>query len=379
MIEGSGDNILDQYDRSLELYGDFTRKVEDLVKDMLHEAGVRAHTVTSRVKMRESLREKIARPDKNYSELGDVTDIAGVRIITYFADDVDKIAECIERWFEVDRKKSTDRRAALDPDRFGYLSLHHIVSFGPERAALPEYGQHAGLKAEIQTRSILQHAWAEIEHDLGYKTREGVPREIRRRFSALAGLLEIADREFEGIRDELAEYERKVPERIEREPQLVEIDKASLSAFISGASLVARLDNRIASSNGLTVAEWDEDDDFSRRLHDDFVEKRVAELQMFGIGTIQDLEEGLRRYEGDILEFAAKWLEPAIEEGKVGSIVRGVSVNYLTRVLAGRTRNVEQVQKFLITAGMIYLDWAQWEEEARLIIRIYDSISDGGP
>lgn len=51
-------------------------------------------------------------------------------------------------------------------------------------------------------RTILQHAWAEIEHDIQYKAVSTLPAEIRRRFMTLAGLLEIADREFQALEDE---------------------------------------------------------------------------------------------------------------------------------------------------------------------------------
>jgi ppGpp synthetase/RelA/SpoT-type nucleotidyltranferase len=72
----------------------------------------------------------------------------------------------------------------------------------------------------------LQHAWAEIEHDLGYKTALGVPRNVRRQFSRLAGLLEIADTEFASIRDRLSSYERDLPGLIEQSPDEVLLDKA---------------------------------------------------------------------------------------------------------------------------------------------------------
>src|SRR5438309_774277 len=55
--------------------------------------------------------------------------------------------------------------------------------------------------AEIQVRTILQHSWAEIEHDIQYKSVSVIPAEIRRRFMSLAGMLEIADREFQAIQD----------------------------------------------------------------------------------------------------------------------------------------------------------------------------------
>ena len=46
---------------------------------------------------------------------------------------------------------------------------------------------------EIQIRTVMQHAWAEIEHDLGYKSKEDIPDKYRRQFSILAGLIELAD------------------------------------------------------------------------------------------------------------------------------------------------------------------------------------------
>jgi len=70
---------------------------------------------------------------------------------------------------------------------------------------LSEYALFDKMKCEIQVRTILQHAWAEIEHDLVYKSPADIPFRVRRRFASLAGLLEIADREFESLRqDEMA-------------------------------------------------------------------------------------------------------------------------------------------------------------------------------
>ena len=65
-----------------------------------------------------------------------------------------------------------------------------------ERMVLRENKAFEGLKCEIQIRSVLQHAWAEIEHDLGYKSELTIPKEVRRSFSRLAGLLELGDKEF---------------------------------------------------------------------------------------------------------------------------------------------------------------------------------------
>ena len=74
-------------------------------------------------------------------------------------------------------------------ERFGYQSVHYLVALKEDRTSLSEYLQYKGLIAEIQVRTILQHAWAEIEHDIQYKSSETIPQPIRRRFMQLAGLL----------------------------------------------------------------------------------------------------------------------------------------------------------------------------------------------
>jgi putative GTP pyrophosphokinase len=104
----------------------------------------------------------------------------------------------VECEFVIDWENSVDKGELLSPDRFGYLSVHYVASLSPSRLALPEYKQYGSIKAEIQVRSILQHAWAEIERGLGYRNQT-MPGRVRRRFSMVAGLLEMADKEFRDI------------------------------------------------------------------------------------------------------------------------------------------------------------------------------------
>ena len=76
--------------------------------------------------------------------------------------------------------------------------------------ALPDnYGELNNLWFEIQIKTILQHSWAEIEHDLGYKTEFEVPRNIRRSFSKAASLLETVDDIFSDIRTKRIQYRCK--------------------------------------------------------------------------------------------------------------------------------------------------------------------------
>jgi putative GTP pyrophosphokinase len=76
--------ILGEYDRQSDLYKDFAGRCESLVKELLAVEGRRVHSVTSRLKRRDKLEEKLQREGKNYKSLSEVTDTAGVRIITHF-------------------------------------------------------------------------------------------------------------------------------------------------------------------------------------------------------------------------------------------------------------------------------------------------------
>jgi putative GTP pyrophosphokinase len=89
----------------------------------------------------------------------------------------------------------------LEEDRLGYQSVHFIVKLSETRINLPEYKQYKNLMCEIQVRTVMQHAWAEIEHDIQYKSSITIPADLRRRFITLAGLLEVADHEFQTIQD----------------------------------------------------------------------------------------------------------------------------------------------------------------------------------
>ncbi len=238
--------MLEEYDRKADLNSAFVGELHRLVSDLLQASGTPVQSVTGRLKRRCSLGQKLSRGD--YRSLDEITDLCGIRITTYFADDVDRVAQAIEREFEIDRANSVDKRAALDADRFGYVSVHYIVRLPGHRLALTENRRFEGCCAEVQIRSILQHVWAEIEHDLGYKSKQSVPRDLRRQFSRLAGLLEIADHEFIQIRDALRAYETEVAEQLSWDPASIGIDQSSLTAFIARSRLLQRIDAAIASA-----------------------------------------------------------------------------------------------------------------------------------
>lgn len=314
-------SILSEYDDKYVAYNAFTEKMHHLVSEILNEKNLSIHSLNYRVKTRPSLLKKLEKLDAHYTSLGDITDISGIRIITYFSDEVDSVASLLKQEFQLDLENSIDKRTQLDPDKFGYLSLHYVVKLVEHRSRLVEYRRFPEFKAEIQIRSILQHAWAEIEHDLGYKTSEGIPKDIRRRFSRLAGILELADEEFLGIRKYLEKYGKDIPNKIANIPDRVIIDRDSLLSFVQTSELIKTLDLRIATNvaNGI-IKEVDKE----------YVERHVSGLKYFKIETIAELHIILEKYSERIFAFSKYW----ITDKSQLDIPKSVCIYYLILLLA---------------------------------------------
>jgi putative GTP pyrophosphokinase len=327
------EGLLSDYDREKGVYADLAATVASLLEGMLGGATVQLHSVTQRCKDRGSLSGKLSKSDKNYKQLSDITDLAAVRITTYFAEDVDRVAQLVEREFIIDRTNSVDKGSLLDPDRFGYKSLHYVASLSEDRTKLIEYSRFVGRKIEIQIRSILQHAWAEIEHDLGYKSAAGIPRDIRRRFSRVAGLLELADDEFSIIRKELDAYADTVSHNIQSSPEEVGIDKISLLAIVSSSeSSIYRLsevvaniaDAKLESSNGKRVEDY------------------VGDLRLVNVTTIAELERVASSRINLVRKFAELWIG-----SKYPTLDRSIGLLYLVYVMLGETKDRKLTSEFV--------------------------------
>ena len=138
----------------------------------------------------------------------------------------------LRKEFTINKKQSHDKRFILGLKEFGYRSVHLIAKLKGSRARSPEYTDLQGIWFEIQVRSILEHAWAEIEHEVVYKSGIKYPRSTIRRFAAIAGSLEILDREFGEIRKERRELIKTYKTRYGNKEDLdEEIDAARLLAL----------------------------------------------------------------------------------------------------------------------------------------------------
>lgn len=220
----------DEYRRVQGTYRDFAETIRTLLARALEAGSVPVHSIEARAKQVDSLGRKAARPEETAPDrpkyarpLEEIKDLAGARVITFFLNSVQKADIVISEQFEVLERSNRSAFLRGGGERLGYESMHYVVRLHPGRLAWPEYAKYAGLTAEIQVRTILQHAWAEIEHDVQYKSVEALPSEIRRRFLALAGMIEIGDREFQAIAD-AHDAVRINAKRLMREGRLDEVE-----------------------------------------------------------------------------------------------------------------------------------------------------------
>ena len=154
----------------------------------------------TRTKAVESFLEKATKSDgrggfKYADPTTQLTDLVGARVLVPLSADVAPVARLVQRLYVVE--EMSDQRADSMVDVPGYQSLHFLVRFRDEdREALGVSDR----PVEVQVRSILQHAWAALQHDLMYKGERAPTDNVRRRLIALAGLLELADHEFMAVR-----------------------------------------------------------------------------------------------------------------------------------------------------------------------------------
>jgi putative GTP pyrophosphokinase len=212
------------------LYEQLAAEVAYILKTRLAANGIEIAAVTHRAKDLESFVEKISR--KSYKEpLREITDRGGVRVVHLYAGDQSQILAAIEREFVV--VEHVDKQLDKGPDQFGYNAVHLLVRLG-KRSSGARYDDLKHLICEIQVRTILQDAWAIIDHHLAYKKSELIPHTLRRKLNSLAGMLETADDQFNRIRSERNDYLERVTDK-ESDPETFlnqELNQDTLTAYL---------------------------------------------------------------------------------------------------------------------------------------------------
>jgi putative GTP pyrophosphokinase len=214
------------------VYEKLCGEVAYILERALNAARVEFSTITSRAKTLGSFLGKIQR--KTYRDpIAEITDLAGVRVVCLYVDDLARLEQTIAEHFEIVEK--VDKLAGRPDDQFGYGAIHFVVKLG-EGSSGARYDDLKNLVCEIQIRTVLQDAWAIIDHHLVYKNESNIPSVLRSKLNRLAGNFAAADEEFRRIRAERRQYLTAIEE-----------SKATAAQF---------LDNELNLDSFVRYAQW---------------------------------------------------------------------------------------------------------------------------
>jgi len=191
------------------LYERLAKEVRHVLEAKLSDAGIDPVSIIHRSKEVGSFADKIAR--KRYTDpLSQMTDLAGVRVVCAYESELATVAQVIESNFEV--RERMDKSVDLGVDRMGYNGKAFVTALGAQYAG-GRYENITNLNCEIQVRTILQDAWAIIDHQLIYKNEDSTPERLRRDLNNVASLLEIAQGIFDSVREKRATYISEIQQK----------------------------------------------------------------------------------------------------------------------------------------------------------------------
>jgi len=239
-------------------YVDYAHKLESVLRaacTMHAPLGI----TQARAKSLASFGEKARRKAFKYERpLYQITDLCGARVITQTREEVTAISDFIKSHFEVHWDDSLDVSQRLRPTEFGYRSVHYVVEFKPGLFPTPEVEVETpeallGLTAEIQVRTILEHAWADVAHEMTYKSAFEIPAKWERELATLAAMLENADAAVARIRSGLRTYASSYGAYMTEERMREEIEQ--LEVVLEHAPEDVELATRIGKL-AITLGDW---------------------------------------------------------------------------------------------------------------------------
>ena len=283
-LDSHGEELLRQFRELRPALEQISREAYDLLQRALSEQGIYVTAIEHRVKTEKSLAGKLELKGGKYKNIDDVTDLVGLRVITFYTDEVDKVAVIAKNIFDIDWEKSVDKRKVHQLDAFGYNSLHYICRL-----------KSGGPRFELQMRTALQHVWSTIEHDTGYKGDVKIPSEYRRQFSRLAGMMELIDDEFSRLRLVLTEYRRQTLSLVKSgRLDEVPLSRATFRNFLD-LQPTNRLNRRIASVN-------------QAEIYPVSMMPYLRVLESFGMETLGDVQNFIEENSEDAYQLALSQL-----------------------------------------------------------------------
>jgi len=285
-------------------YSDCKIKAETLerfLKGILQGSQIEIHKIEARAKDPTSVHLKLLRKRYRHPQT-QLTDKVGGRIITYYSSDVDRVVDLLRPHLEIDPRKSVDKRMMLGLRGFGYSSVHIIARLRGNEAKKSAYACLDGVWFEIQVRSILEHAWAEVEHEIVFKSGIQHPDTVIRRFAAIAGTLEVLSTEFTSLK-----YERQKSIETFRQRYA---DGLDLQSGFDSVRLLGFLENEFPAN-----PSWRWSEETGQPFPPKIEATCVAALKQCGLGSAKSLKPFLKRkaYRQAIKSFATTELKKVEE------------------------------------------------------------------
>jgi ppGpp synthetase/RelA/SpoT-type nucleotidyltranferase len=266
-------SLRSSYDTTRPVADHFAQRLAEQLAELLSANQISlAVPIEHRVKAWDSIRDKVERQSLKITNVAELNDFVGLRVILLFLRDVERVSELLSSSLQVDSSEDTTER--LGVSEFGYQSVHMQLSLPDAWLHIPTFNSFGGLKAEMQVRTTAQHIWAAASHILQYKRESAVPGPVRRSINRVAALLETVDLEFERALGEREEYSESAD---------IQQDDAALNA-----DLVRRVLN-----DELTADRLSADDPYGELLQEllDKSIRTTGELRRF----IKDnIDEALR-------------------------------------------------------------------------------------
>ncbi|SHI55383.1 GTP pyrophosphokinase family protein [Fibrobacter sp. UWP2] len=291
-LNPSGTMIVEEFRELHPMFEAMLKAVRSILKKAMADNHLYVNAIEARIKDELSLVGKLERKGDKYRHLSDLTDILGARIISFYSDEVDKIAAIVDRLFEVDWENSIDKRKMHEIHSFGYSSLHYICRIPKSLYEDPNFPELNEYRFEIQMRTALQHVWSVLDHDTGYKSGFEIPQDYLRNLNRLAGMLELVDEQFCQIRTGINEYRRQVQALVHSGRfEEVSLDGDSFANYLKLKPFDS-LNKRIASINQAEIFET------SLMLY-------LKAFKFLRFNTLGDIEKMIKECSEDAFQLAA--------------------------------------------------------------------------
>jgi len=189
------------YHAEKSIYEKLAKEVQRMLEGILKGRRINIADIQSRAKDPEKFRNKLQNGVTFVPK--DMQDFAGIRVVCFVKSDIKKVRDVIESTFDVIDKKGINEERI---DFSGYSDIKYVCRLTKARiSSAEELKLFENRRFEIQVRTILQHAWAEIEHDDVYKNPDKISHELKRRFFLVSNVLETADNELDNLHHKVKE------------------------------------------------------------------------------------------------------------------------------------------------------------------------------